>query len=330
VVDVDVFRIAMPFLDILLAAARGPKIAPFQSAQKGRLHMTTIKQVALVAAGILCVLVFPTGVMCAGAPTASSEAAYKAATDTDPHRALTEYQQKMRAQKIQAAASELSQTGSSTSTTATINSADGSAAQAAVVAGSSSISASASLTQNQNPQETSYWCGPATVKEALGQLGKSFSQALLAAELRTTTSGTGWSGGGTSPTGFPVPDVMNAHQSRNYYVPESVPSTPSDSDVSNYKAFLMRDIATVRAPVIGDAWTSASSEFHLVGHPPGRTIFHWFDIYGYRTSGGTTYTKYEDSVHNAVTVSWHDAVPAYSELPSHQIAHIVGGRGYVW
>jgi len=70
--------------------------------------MTTIKQAALVAAGILCVLVFPTGVMCAGAPTASSEAAYKAATDTDPHRPLTEYQQKMRAQKIQAAASELS------------------------------------------------------------------------------------------------------------------------------------------------------------------------------------------------------------------------------
>jgi hypothetical protein len=277
VVDVDVFRIAMPFLDILLAAARGPKIAPFQSAQKGRLHMTTIKQVALVAAGILCVLVFPTGVMCAGAPTASSEAAYKAATDTDPHRALTEYQQKMRAQKIQAAASELSQTESSTSTTATINSADGSAAQAAVVAGSSSISASASLTQNQNPQETSYWCGPATVKEALGQLGKSFSQALLAAELRTTTSGTGWSGGGTSPTGFPVPDVMNAHQSRNYYVPESVPGSPSTSDVSNYKAFLMRDIATVRAPVIGDAWTTSGSTFWLVGHPHSATIFHWFD-----------------------------------------------------
>jgi hypothetical protein len=84
--------------------------------------------------------------------------------------------------------------------------------------------------------------------------------------------------------------------------------------------------------VIGDAWTTPASEFRLVGHPPNSTIFHWFDIYGYRISSGTTYTNYEDSVHGVPTyiISWAGSVPAYSELASHQIAHIVGGRGYVW
>jgi hypothetical protein len=39
---------------------------------------------------------------------------------------------------------------------------------------------------------------------------------------------------------------------------------------------------------------------------------------------------YEDSVHNAGSVSWHASVPAYSTLPSSSIVSIVAGRGYVW
>ena len=125
---------------------------------------------------------------------------------------------------------------------------------------------------------------------------------------------------------------MNRHQSKNYYVPESVPGTPSDGNVSYYKNALTYNIGTKRVPVIGDAWTTPASEFRLVGHPPNSTIFHWFDVYGYRISSGTTYTKYEDSVHgvSASIIPWAPNVPAYSELASHQIAHIVGGRGYVW
>lgn len=287
--------------------------------------MTTIKRVALAAAGVLCVLLFSAGAMPAGAETASNEAAYKAATDTDPHLPLTAYQEKMRAQKIQAA------TSAAASTVAKTGAASSTATSAAAMA-TAGTPLSASLTQDQNPQKTGYWCGPATVNEALGQLGKWFTQEQLASELRTTTAGTAWSGGGTSPTGFPVPDVMNRHQSRNYYVPESVPNTPSDSDVNSYKTALTNNIATVRAPVIGDAWTTPASGFRLVGHPPDRTIYHWFDIYGYRISSGTTYTTYEDSVHGVPTyiIAWSASVPAYSELASHQIAHIVGGRGYVW
>ena len=284
--------------------------------------MTTIKQVALVAAGILCSSLAPTGVLSAGAETVSNEAAYKAATDTDPHLPLTTFQEKMRAQKIQAA------TSGAASPIAKGGSASRVISGAAIA--TTSTPTSASLAQDQNPQKTSYWCGPASVNEALGQTGNWYTQEQLASELKTTTAGTAWSGGGTSPTGFPVPDVMNRHQSRNYYVPNVVSSTPSDSDVNYYKSALTYNIATVRAPIIGNAWTTKYSEFWLVSHPHNATIQHWFDIYGYRISSGTTYTKYEDSVHGASSIDWHDSVPAYSELPSHQIAHIVGGRGYVW
>jgi len=290
--------------------------------------MTTIKQVALVAAGILCASLAPTGVISAGADTVSNEAAYKAATDTDPHAPLTVQQEAIRAQKIQAATAALSET-SSPAARADAASNTVTAASATATAGTPS---SASLTQDQNPQKTSYWCGPAAVNEALGQLGKWFTQAQLASELNTTTDGTGWSAGGTSPSGFPVPDVMNRHQSKNNYIPESMPNTPSDGNVSYYKTALTYDIAMIKAPVVGDAWTTKNSEFWLVGHPHASTIFHWFDIYGYRTSNGTTFTKYEDSVHGVSTsiIPWAPNVPAYSELSSHQIAHIVGGRGYVW
>ena len=81
-------------------------------------------------------------------------------------------------------------------------------------------------------------------------------------------------------------------------------------------------------PLVGDAWETRSSDYHLVGHPTDRTIFHWFEIRGYQNSGGST--MYEDSVHNATSVSWYAGVPAYSTLPSRQIVFIVSGRGYVW
>ena len=148
--------------------------------------MTTIKQVALVAAGILCASLAPTSAISAGAAV-GNEAAYKAATDTDPHAPLTVQQEAIRAQKIQAATAALSET-SSPAARAGAASNTVTAASATATAGTPS---SASLTQDQSPQKTSYWCGPATVNEALGQLGKWFTQAQLASELNTTTDGTG-------------------------------------------------------------------------------------------------------------------------------------------
>ena len=249
----------------------------------------------------------------------ADDTAWKAAHDTDPHLPLTTQQLEMTAQKR--AAEELFVSGLAVLPMAAPSATCGSSCD-----GGGSYPSSASLAANQTPQSTSYYCGPAAVHEALGALGVSLSQSAAATALHTTTGGTAWSGGGTSPTGYPVPDVMNRYQSRNYYVPQPVSSATS-SAISTYENDLEMDVSAIRAPLVGDAWETPSG-YHLVGHPGGQQIFHWFEIRGYYGSGGTT--LYEDSVHGATSISWSGSVPAYSNLPSRQIVSIVGGRGYVW
>jgi hypothetical protein len=270
----------------------------------------------------LCVVMLSAGVGSASA----DDAAWKEANDTDPHVPLTAFQEQMLAQKEQAVADFF--TAISGNPFAVVTDESGGDGSFAVDLALAAAPSTAYLLANQTPQQRSYWCGPAAVVEALGQLGVNISQQTAALKLGTSPNGTGWSGGPTS-TGHPVPDVLNLYQQRNYYIPWSVPYSPSAMDVSNYKSFLVSNIVNPpAAPLIGDAYETSGSQFHLNGHPPDRSIWHWFDIRGYTNSGGST--MYEDSVHNAPTVSWYAGVPAYSTLPSNQIVTIVGGRGYVW
>jgi hypothetical protein len=261
---------------------------------------------------LLILLFVPAGVANA------DDIAWKAAHDTDPHLPLTPQQVQMTAEKRAAE----NQIGSGFAVPLVgPNSTCGNSC-----GGGGGYPSSASLSANQTPQTTSYYCGPAAVHEALGAVGVSLSQSAAASALHTTTSGTAWSGGGTSPSGYPVPDVLNARQSRNYYVPQPVSSSTS-SAISTYESDLEMDISAIRAPLIGDAW-EVPGGYHLVGHPGNLQIFHWFEIRGYYGSGATT--LYEDSVHGASSIGWAAGVPAYSSLPSNKIVSIVSGRGYAW
>ena len=56
----------------------------------------------------------------------------------------------------------------------------------------------------------------------------------------------------TSPSGYPVPDVLNHHETRNYYVPQYV-SSDGSSAVDQYEQDLTYDIYAVGAPAVGDA-----------------------------------------------------------------------------
>jgi hypothetical protein len=267
---------------------------------------------------LVLTLVLLTGLLASAGLAQADDTAWKAAHDTDPHLALTAQQVEMTAQKRAAEAPPAAAVSPSIAL--------GPALCGDSCGGTGGYPASASIVANQTPQATSYYCGPAAVHEALDALGVSLSQSATAAALHTTTDGTAWSGGGTSPSGYPVPDVLNRYQSRNYYVPQSVSSATS-SAVSRYEGDLEMDISALRAAVVGDAWETPTG-YHLVGHPGGAQIFHWFEIRGYYGSGSTT--LYEDSVHGAASISWSGGVPAYSSLPSSQIVSIVGGRGYVW
>jgi hypothetical protein len=258
-------------------------------------------------------------------------AVFKIIGDTDPHLALSDYQQLILAKK-EADVAALFATGlwapdagaepaGSTSRAASASGADD-------VLPAGPIPTTDYLTKNQVAQVRSYWCGPATIREALGQLGFSITQAKAADELGTTTSGTPWSGGSTR-TGFPMADVMNAHQSRNYYVPVSVPYPPGDTVIQQFKANLVATIYRYNSPVVGNAWTGPGSSYFLKGHPADREIKHWFDIRGY--SGTGAYTLYEDSIANSECgISWAWRVPAYSSQASKEIVWIVSGRGYLW
>ena len=246
----------------------------------------------------------------------ADDSAWKATHDTDPHLPLTAEQVEMTAEK-RAAEPQSGDVLLAPLVT-----------PFAVCASCSGggYPTSAHVAANQTPQTTSYYCGPASVHEALGSVGVSLSQAAAATKLHTTTEGTAWSGGGTSPSGYPVPDVLNGMQNRNYYVPQSVPSATSDA-IGTYKGDLKVDTYSVRAPLVGDAWEVPGGP-HLVGHPTNREIFHWFEIRGYQNSGGST--MYEDSVHGASSISWSGSVPAYSTMASSTIVTIISGRGYVW
>jgi hypothetical protein len=246
----------------------------------------------------------------------ADESVWKATHDTDPHLPLTPEQVEMTAEKRAAEP----QGGDVT----LAPSLDPSVVCASCSGGG--YPSSAHLAANQTSQATGYYCGPASVHEALGTIGISLSQAAAATKLHTTTGGTAWSGGGTSPSGYPVPDVLNGNQGRNYYVPQPVPNATSNA-ISTFKGDLKMDVYAIRAPLVGDAWEVPGGP-HLVGHPTNREIFHWFEIRGYQNSGGST--MYEDSVHGAGSISWSGGVPAYSTLASGTIVTIISGRGYVW
>jgi hypothetical protein len=188
----------------------------------------------------------------------------------------------------------------------------------------SDLPAARDLKQTQQAQINSYYCGPATVSEMLAQMGKTVSQKKAARELATNSGGTGWS----DASGYQVPEVLNKNQKLNNYVAVGMPWSPTNSEIKTYEIDLVTDVNhNGGVPLAGDAYEVPGGP-HLVGHPVNQTIFHWFDIRGYKKSGATT--DYEDSVHGASSIGWAATVPAYSSLPSATIVNIVGARGYDW
>src|SRR3954470_2848364 len=184
-----------------------------------------------VLRSLLCGAILVLGAAWAGSARAD-DGDWKATHDSDPHLPLTQEQQDMQAQKEAAVATYFS-------TISGIASDDfaGDGSPLVPAAALAAAPASASLAANQQAQQTSYWCAPAAVAEALGQMGVAISQATAAKKLGTTTDGTGWSGGPTA-TGHPVPDVLNLYQQRNYYIPRAV-GAPSSAEISTYKSYLV-------------------------------------------------------------------------------------------
>ncbi|HEY3904241.1 MAG TPA: C39 family peptidase [Streptosporangiaceae bacterium] len=180
------------------------------------------------------------------------------------------------------------------------------------------------LAATQEAQARNYWCGPATVSEMLAQVGVVLSQKATARQLGTNASGTDWS----NRHGYPVAKVLNANQDKARYVAVALPWSPTQGQITRYEKDLLTDLNRGNGvPLAGNAYEVPGGP-HLVGHPAGQQVMHWFDIRGYAKSGAVT--AYEDSVHGASSIAWGSSVPAYSTLPSSTIVYILGARGYVW
>jgi hypothetical protein len=181
------------------------------------------------------------------------------------------------------------------------------------------------LAATQRAQVRNYYCGPATVSEMLAQVGVVLNQNAAAKQLGTNTSGgTDWS----DRHGYPVANVLNANQSKTKYVAVGLPWSPTRAQITTYQKDLVTDLNRgAGVPLAGNAYEVPGGP-HLIGHPAGSQIMHWFDIRGYAKSGAIT--AYEDSVHGAPSIAWNSSVPAYSTLPSATVVYILGARGYVW
>lgn len=176
---------------------------------------------------------------------------------------------------------------------------------------------------NQQGQQTSYWCGPATVSEMAtteannGRLSNPVSQATAASYMGTTTDGTtvnAMVSGLGQYVGTPVVGW-------NWYSFVWVTTSPTATEKANYLERLDFDLQH-GFPVAGDAWEAAYGP-HLLNHPTNLTIFHWFQIGGYNSYGANTY--YIDSA----TTVW-PAVQATNWLSTDTIMAVLGGRGYAW
>jgi hypothetical protein len=177
------------------------------------------------------------------------------------------------------------------------------------------------LTENRQKEQHPTWCGPASASEALGQLGKSVSQATLADSSNLNTvndDGTNW---GSTESTNPMTKTLNKYESVNYYIPVALNSVTT-ATIDGYENDLVADVYYVSAPLIADVVLVNSSPL-LAGEPkPGTDgqespVYHWFDIRGYSGSGATT--DYEDS-----------SFSAYGSESSKDAVIQISGRGYVW
>jgi hypothetical protein len=171
---------------------------------------------------------------------------------------------------------------------------------------------------NQQGEQRSYWCGPATVSMVAWTVPgpSNVNQSTAASWMGTNTSGTSE---GQETSGLNhfvgVPDY-----GWSFYGFVSMNGNPTSSQRATFLSDLKIDVS-LNSPVAGDAWEVVGGP-HLVGHP-NQQIFHWFEIGGWNTSNGKSY--YADPA----TSVW-STVPPYSWFSTYTMETILGGRGYAW
>ncbi|WP_371053649.1 C39 family peptidase [Rhodococcus gordoniae] len=163
------------------------------------------------------------------------------------------------------------------------------------------------------PQETGYWCGPASVQVVLNSLGIRVSEPDMARELRTHTGGTDWIG--------QFPAVLNRHTNAGYFVVEM----PNDPPRAEQKERLWRDIV---ASINGGRGVIANIVAPPSNYPRGvkgstspayrgGTVYHYFSVMGYDDAGA-----------RAVWIADSGFQPQGYWMSFDQLASLIPPKGY--
>lgn len=167
------------------------------------------------------------------------------------------------------------------------------------------------------PQETTYWCGPATVVILVKAKGKTISQRQAATDLGTTTNGTGWAPGSTAP----MSRTLRKHTGYSYMA--YAVNDRGDTTQRRYRGALVSTVGNGMG-LAANTVRYRGTSVNLVGHPD-RTIYHWIAIRGYRQHGATT--NYVDPAAGS-KLGW-SGVPNYSAYPTVDLVRLMVERGYV-
>jgi hypothetical protein len=220
-----------------------------------------------------------------------------------------------------------------------------------------SIPPVAVVTEEQEPQVTYYYCGPAATMEMLLSLGvdygpygehltggpyPAYGEHVLAENgyLGTDANvGTNW----TNPDqSHPVQTVLNKWSTSTFYNPVPKTGTGGFSE-STYLNDLAIDIDG-GYPLAGALAEPIDHEPRLIGHPLNVNIDHWIALEGYTDYGNNT--LYADSIHNAYNGAywiggsadngsaiwtWEGGVPAYSTVSTSSVMlPLLETFGYIW
>ncbi len=163
------------------------------------------------------------------------------------------------------------------------------------------------------PQETGWFCGPASTQVVLNSLGLRVTEQDMARELRTHMGGTDWIG--------QFPAVLNKHTNAGYFHVEM----PHDPPSAEQKERLWRDIvasinggrgviANIVAPPSNyprGVKGSVSPYYH------GGTVYHYFAVMGY-----------DDANPRSVWVADSGFQPQGYWLSFDQLASLIPPKGY--
>jgi len=163
------------------------------------------------------------------------------------------------------------------------------------------------------PQETGYWCGPASTQVVLNSLGIRVNEPDMARELRTHTGGTDWIG--------QFPAVLNKYANAGYFVVEM----PNDPPRPEQKERLWRDIV---ASINGGRGVIANIVAPPSNYPRGvkgsvspryggGTVYHYFSVMGYDDTGA-----------RAVWIADSGFQPQGYWMSFDQLASLIPPKGY--